>query len=173
MTPPLTPDQIEAIRLRAQGGWPTSHDLTDLLAAYDYKREVAVAWKTKQRGEKHLREAAEARLAEVEAEQETWRPVMSDYLDERDRHVQTMKRAVAAESRLAAVEAALASNENCDGYPEECGEADGCYVKAVIDKVRAAVRGEGDRAAEHYDTEDAHGNPICVCPDLRGECGRG
>lgn len=81
-----------------------------------------------------------ARLAEVEAErqaeQETWRPVMADYLDERDRHLQTMKRAVAAEARLAEV-AAL----------QDWPGAEAPWVRGyntALRNARAVISGEGD-----------------------------
>lgn len=104
-------------------------------------------------------EQARARLAEVEAEMVRMGRDHTVRLQVRDEEENDLR------ARLAA---ALALCN--DGRLPSCGLADrdydGCYVQAVVQKIRAAAQGE---TARHYDTEDAHGNPVCVCPDINGE----
>lgn len=63
-----------------------------------------------------------------------------------------------ARARLAAVRALCDEEDPEMTFPE------------WQNKIREAAQGE---TAEHYDTEDAHGNPVCVCPDINGEGDRG
>lgn len=154
-------DEIDALRAR--------------LAEVEAERDAAIAGSREIRGT--LLET-EARLAEVEAE----------LSEERDRAAEGWERAEAAEVRLAAVEAERDRRTSASYWPGITAEnadlrARLAAVLALCDeedpemtfpewqnKVRAAAaRGEGDQAAEHYDTEDAHGNPVCVCPDINGE----
>lgn len=81
-----------------------------------------------------------ARLAEVEAERDGGykhiRRAEGDYWDERHRHMQTMKRAEAAEARLAAALALAAS------WIEEGATCDDLALAERGDELRAAAAGD-------------------------------